>query len=277
MDLEPLTDLRDPVVVIAFSGWNDAANAASDVVEHLVAQYPGDELMPIDDEHYFDFQATRPVLHRAADGPWIEWPSIRLRRLRHPERDIVAVLGPEPNLRWRSFCRAVVERVRGLRPDLVVTIGAMLSDTPHSRPFPTGLYTTNETLRERLGFETSSYEGPVGIVGVLGQAVEQAGVPSAALWVSVPHYVASPPNPQAQLQLLGRLESVLGIDIDHGDLEPRAQEWVEAVDAIAGQDPDIEEYIEQLEEARDQEVVEENSGDRIAAEFERYLRGQRDG
>lgn len=273
MHFEPLQDLRNPAVVIAFSGWNDAANAASDLAQRLVDTLPGDEMPPIDDELYFDFQATRPVLRREADGPWIEWPAIRLRRLRHPARDIVMVFGPEPNLRWKSFCRDVVARLEPLSPTIVIAMGAMLADNPHSRPFPTGLYAHSDGLRERFGFQTSSYTGPTGIVGVLSQAFVQAGLPSASLWVSVPHYVAGPPNPKAQLHLLERLETALEVELDHGDLETGTVSWNEAVSELAGQDPEIEHYIEQLEEARDQEVVEENSGDKIAEEFEQYLRG----
>ncbi|NLE98991.1 MAG: PAC2 family protein [Propionibacterium sp.] len=276
MQFEPLSDLRDPAVVIAFSGWNDAANAASDLAERIIEAHPGDEIEPIDDENFFDFQATRPVLRKEADGAWIQWPGIRLRRVRHPERDIIVVLGAEPNLRWRSFCALMAERLREFNPGIVVAVGAMLSDTPHSRPFPTGLYANSDSLKERLGFETSDYTGPTGIVGVLTQALSQADLPTASLWVSVPHYVANPPNPKAQLQLIERLENALDITLDRGDLMEQAQEWVGAVDELAGQDPDIEHYIEQLEEARDQEVVEEISGDRIAADFERYLRGNPD-
>lgn len=276
MQFEPLSDLRDPAVVIAFSGWNDAANAASDLAERIIEAHPGDEIEPIDDENFFDFQATRPVLRKEADGAWIQWPGIRLRRVRHPERDIIVVLGAEPNLRWRSFCALMAERLREFNPSIVVAVGAMLSDTPHSRPFPTGLYANSDSLKERLGFETSDYTGPTGIVGVLTQALSQADLPTASLWVSVPHYVANPPNPKAQLQLIERLENALDITLDRGDLMEQAQEWVGAVDELAGQDPDIEHYIEQLEEARDQEVVEEISGDRIAADFERYLRGNPD-
>lgn len=272
MHFEPPTDLRDPAVVIAFSGWNDAANAASDLAERLIEALPGDELQSIDDETYFDFQATRPLVRREADGAWIEWPSIRFRRLRHETRDIIMVVGPEPNLRWRSFCREIVERVEQLSPSITLTLGAMLADTPHSRPFPTGLYAHTDDLRERLGFESSTYSGPTGIIGVLSQALAHAGLPSASLWVSVPHYVCNPPNPKAQLQLLERLETALCVQFDRDDLETAAASWIEAVDELAGQDPDIEEYIEQLEEARDQEVVEENSGERIAEEFEKYLR-----
>lgn len=274
MQFEPLTDLTNPAVVIAFSGWNDAANAASDLADLLIDQFEGDELEPIADEDLWDYQATRPFLRREPDGSWIEWPGIRLRRVRHPERDIIVILGPEPNLRWKSFTRMLVERVSEFEPELVIAIGAMLSDTPHSRPFPTGLYAHTDDLKEKLGFETSDYSGPVGIIGVLTQALAQEGLPTASLWISVPHYVANPPNPKAQLELLTRLEGALDISIEPGELGAQADQWVSAVDELAGQDPDIEHYIEQLEEARDQEVVEEASGDRIAAEFERYLRGR---
>lgn len=276
MQFEPLTDLRDPAVVIAFSGWNDAGSAASDLTERLIELLPGDEMQPIDDERYFDFQATRPVLRREADGPWIQWPGIRMRRLRHETRDIVVLLGPEPNLRWRSFCAELVERVAELDPSLVMVLGAMLTDTPHSRPFPTAVYAASTGLRERFGFETSDYTGPTGIVGVLTQELAQAGLPTASLWVSVPHYVPASPNPKAHFHLLEGLEHALGVEIDHGELEQQSSEWVSAVGELAGQDPDIASYVETLEEARDQEVVEENSGDKIAAEFEQYLQ-RRDG
>ncbi|RRD47982.1 PAC2 family protein [Tessaracoccus sp. OH4464_COT-324] len=272
MQFEPASDLRDPVVLIAFSGWNDAGEAASDVMRLLLDAYPGSELEPVDDETYFDFQATRPHIRREADGAWIEWPSIRFRRLAHPERDIIVVFGPEPNLKWRSFCRTLVERVTALRPTIVLALGAMLSDIPHTRPLPTGLYAASEELKERFGFQRSTYTGPTGIVGVLSQAFAQHGLPTASLWVSVPHYVANPPNAKAQVHLLDKLEGALGISIDRGDLGEQARAWESAVNDLAQSDPEISQYIEALEAVRDKEVVEELSGDRIAAEFERYLR-----
>ena len=126
--------LRNPAVVVAFSGWNDAGNAASDIVAHLIAAYPGFDVGTIDGERYYDFQAARPMLHRAADGPWIEWPAIRFRVVQHPDRDLVVVVGPEPNLLWRTFAAELIGHVQRVEPDIVVFLGAMLSDTPHSRP-----------------------------------------------------------------------------------------------------------------------------------------------
>lgn len=271
MHFEPVTDLRNPAAVVAFSGWNDAANAASDLLERIIDHYPGEEIGILDGEDFYDYQATRPMLRREADGPWIEWPGVRFRRVRLPERDLIVVLGPEPNLKWRTFSRDVVNVLRPLEPEMVIAVGAMLSDAPHSRPFPTGLYAISPSLQDRLGFETSDYVGPTGILGILTQALADSGVPTASLWISVPHYVANPPNPKAQLQLLERLDGALGVSLDKGELPQKADEWVQAVNSLAGQDPDIKDYIEQLEEARDEEVVQENSGERLAAEFTKFL------
>ena len=140
-------DLTNPAVVIAFSGWNDAANAASDALLHLMEHYPSSELETIDDEHYFDFQVTRPILRRSPDGPWIQWPRITLQRVRLPERDLIIVVGPEPNQLWRSFSRELVQRLKRYEPSMVLLLGAMLSDTPHSRPLPVAMYTYDSQLR----------------------------------------------------------------------------------------------------------------------------------
>lgn len=272
MQFASLDDLRDPAVVVAFSGWNDAGNAASDLVRHLMDAYPGTDLAGIDDERYWDFQHTRPMLHRAADGPWIEWPAIRLRVVRHPQRDIVVVLGPEPNLLWRSFSIELVERIARIKPEIVLFLGAMLSDTPHSRPLPVGVYTTDPAVEREFAMETNDYTGPTGMIGVTSQLLLHERIPAAAIWVSVPHYVSTPPNPKAQDALLTELEGVLRIELDHAEIPTEAAKWSSAVDALSQQDPDIAEYIEQLEEARDTEEVEGATGDTIAAELEKFLR-----
>ena len=268
--------LRDPVVVIGFSGWNDAGNAASDILRHLMEAYPGTDLGVIDDERYFDFQHTRPMLNQAADGPWVEWPALRIRAVHHPARDIVTVIGPEPNLLWRTFTRELVDRVKETRAGLVVFLGAMLSDTPHSRPLPVGLYTSDPQLQDRFGMEPNDYTGPTGIIGIAAQMMLHERIPAASIWVSVPHYVAAPPNPKAQDALLSELETVLSVELDHAELAQEAVKWTSAVDALSHQDPDIAEYIEHLEEARDAEEVEGATGDTIAAELEKFLRQQRD-
>ena len=272
MQFTPLEGLRDPAVVIAFSGWNDAGNAASDLMRHLIEAYPGSDAGIIDDERYYDFQHTRPLLHRAADGPWVEWPAVRIRIVHHPERDLVVMLGPEPNLLWRSFATELIGRIEQIEPEIVLFLGAMLSDTPHSRPLPVGLYTSDPEVGRRFKMESSDYTGPTGMIGVAGQLMIHERIPSASLWVSVPHYVSTPPNPKAQDALLTELEGVLKISVDHKDIPEEAERWSTAVDQLSQQDPDIAEYIEQLEEARDQEEVQEATGDTIAAELEKFLR-----
>lgn len=271
-----LEGLKNPVAVVAFSGWNDAGNAASDAVRHLHATYLGADLGSIDDERYFDFQHTRPMLNRTADGPWLEWPAVRLRVLHHPERDIVTVLGPEPNLLWRSFTRELVDKMLRIDPELVVFLGGMLSDTPHSRPLPVGRYSQDPSIRRRFGMEAGDYSGPTGMTGVASQLMTLERIPTASLWVSVPHYVSTPPNPKAQDALLGELETLLGVSLDHAEIPDEAQKWAEAVDELSQQDPDVAEYIGQLEEARDAEEVEGATGDTIAAELEKFLRRQVD-
>ncbi|CAL8969871.1 hypothetical protein TESS_TESS_02015 [Tessaracoccus sp. O5.2] len=272
MQFTPLEGLRDPAVLIGFSGWNDAANAASDLLRHLIDAYPGSDAGAIDDERFYDFQATRPMLHRAADGPWVEWPGVRIRVVNHPDRDLVVMIGPEPNLLWRTFAAELIGHVQRVEPDIVVFLGAMLSDTPHSRPLPVGLYTSDPGVEQRLSIQPNDYTGPTGMIGVASQLMLHARIPAASLWVSVPHYVAAPPNPKAQEALLTELEGVLRVALDHKSIPEEAERWSTAVDQLSQQDPDIAEYIEQLEEARDQEEVQEATGDTIAAELEKFLR-----
>ena len=277
MRIEHLAPLRDLAVIIAFGGWNDAGSAASDTASHVLSKYERVELATIDDERYFDYQATRPYMRRSADGPFIEWPTISLTLVRHPERDIIVVVGPEPSLLWRSFSAELMQHLRELEPKLVVLLGAMLSDTPHSRPLPVSMYTFDAELRELLDLEPSKYEGPTGIIGVVNQMLITEGMPTASMWVAIPRYVANPPSPKGQQALLSRLEQVLGLSLDYDDLPDEADKWTAAVDELSSEDPDVAEYIEQLEEAKDAHDVEGATGDTIAAEFERYLRGRGDG
>lgn len=190
--------------------------------------------------------------------------------------DLILGIGPEPSLLWRSYCADFVRSLESVRPSVVVLLGAMLSDTPHSRPLPVSAYSLDKALQERLLLTPSTYEGPTGILGVLNQAILTAGIPVASIWVQVPHYVATPPNPKAQLALLTQLEQLLGLTVDKHDLPENSDEWTRAVDELSQEDPDVAEYIEQLEEQKDASDVEGATGDTIAAEFERYLRGHGD-
>ena len=269
-----LEGLRDPAVVIAFSGWNDAANSASDALLHIMETFPSSELEALDDEHYFDFQVTRPILRRSPDGPWIQWPHVTVQRIQLASRDLIVAVGPEPNQLWRTFATDLVGRLKRYTPSLVVLLGAMLSDTPHTRPLPVAVHTYDPVLRERLSIEELRYEGPVGITGVVNQALIAEGLPSASMWVSIPHYVGSAPNPKAQYALLNQLEPLLDASLGAGKLLTEANDWAKAVDELSAEDPDVAEYIEQLEEAKDASDAESVTGDAIAEEFERYLRDQ---
>ncbi len=276
MDIEPEQQLDQPAVVLAFSGWNDAGNAASDAVQQLLDHYPATELDRIDDERFYDFQATRPYLKRSADGSWIQWPELKLLRLAHPQRDLIVAVGPEPSLQWRSYARTLIARIEQYQPSLCVLLGAMLSDSPHSRPLPVTLGTLDHELRHRLGLEPLNYEGPTGIVGVVNQTLVAEGYPTASMWVAIPHYVSSPPNPKGQLALLQRLEQLLEIELDLGELAAEAADWTEAVEELSQDDPDVAEYVERLEQVSDAQAVEGATGETIAADFERYLRGRDD-
>ena len=277
MRFDHLAPFRNLAVVVAFSGWNDAGGAASDTAAHVLEKYDRIELTSIDDERYFDYQATRPTLRHSLDGPFIEWPGITLTLVRHPERDLLMVVGPEPSLLWRSFATELIDHLKKLEPRLVVLLGAMLSDTPHSRPLPVSMYTFDTALRELLDLEPSTYEGPTGITGILHQMLIAQGLATASMWVAIPHYVANPPSPKGQQALLTQLEQVLGLSLEYDDLPDEAEKWSAAVDELSSEDPDVAEYIEQLEEAKDAHDVEGATGDTIAAEFERYLRGRGDG
>lgn len=267
-----LRNLRDPMVVIAFSGWSDAAQAASDVADHLVSLYAGEVVVTIDPDDYYDFQSSRPLVSVDELGERsITWPTTEVVLCKLPMRDVVVVRGPEPNFRWPSFAAALSAIIAVADPELVIVLGALLSENPHSRPVPVTLSSSDVTLREQFGAVVSTYEGPTGIQGVMAYACQLAGIPTVSVWAACPHYVANPPNPKATLALLSHLEDLLGGPIDLGDLAARAEMWERSVDDLAADDPDVAEYIANLESASDAHEP-EVSGDAIAAEFQRYLR-----
>ena len=209
-----------PVVVVAFEGWNDAADAATAVVEHLAETYPTEIVFEIDSDDYYDYQIVRPRVVETDDGREVVWPSASVRVAHLPERDVLLVSGPEPNLHWQRFCSTLVSAFRSFEPEMVILLGAMLTDSPHSRPLPVTGNTSDTGLAKSLGLEPSGYEGPTGITGVLGDACHRAGLREVSLWASVPHYVAAPPNPKATLALLARLEDLLDVALRLDDLLP---------------------------------------------------------
>ncbi|OLF12257.1 carboxylate--amine ligase [Actinophytocola xinjiangensis] len=278
---EEVRPLVEPVLVAAFEGWNDAGDAASAAIEHLQLTWEATALTEVDPDDYYDFQVTRPTV-RMVDGVTrrVEWPTTRLSVCRPPgaSRDVVLMHGIEPNMRWRKFCAELIDHVNELGVTTVVTLGALLADTPHTRPVPVTGTAYDAASAAQFGLERSRYEGPTGIVGVLQDACVRAGVPAISIWAAVPHYVSQPPSPKATLALLHRVEEVLDMEVPLGELPEQAEEWERTVTEMAAEDEDVRDYVRALEERGDSETtLNETSGDAIAAEFERYLRRRRPG
>ncbi|MGI5130430.1 PAC2 family protein [Pseudonocardia sp. CA-107938] len=272
-----LPRLVDPVLVAAFEGWNDAGEAASTAVEHLELTWDATALGSIDPEEYYDFQVTRPHV-RLSGGVTrrIEWQTTRLSVAEIPGtgRHVVLVNGIEPNLRWKAFCRELLGWVERLGVTKVITLGALLTDIPHTRPTAITGVSFDRSSAGRLRVEPSSYEGPTGIVGVLQNACVEAGVPAVSFWASVPHYVSQARVPKAAVALLQVLEEQLDVEVPLGTLPEQAEEWERTVSEMAEADDEVREYVRQLEEQAEAEadVLPEADGDAIAADFERYLR-----
>jgi proteasome assembly chaperone (PAC2) family protein len=272
--------LRAPALVCAFKGWNDAGEAATSAVSFMGAALDATRFATIDPEQYVDFQATRPQV-KLVDGRTraIEWPEWEVYEARIPRapRDLVILTGPEPSYRWREFCGQVVELAEALGVQLVVTLGALLADVPHSRPVSVTAFASDPGLVERLQLQPPTYEGPTGIVGVLQNACAEAGMPAASLWAAVPHYVAVAPNPKGALAVLRRLESLVGVTVDAQDLETAAVDYERQVSRAVELDPEVQAFVERLERAADEEegptdLSQLPSGDVLAREFQRFLR-----
>ena len=272
--------LRAPALVCAFKGWNDAGDAASAAVQFLGASHNATRFAQIDPEDFYDFQATRPRIRLDEAGSReLTWPSVEIYEARVPRapRDLVLLTGPEPSMRWRTFCAAIVELAEALGTQMVVTVGALLADVPHSRPVSITGLTSDESLTGHLGLNRSSYEGPTGITGVLWQACAEAGLPAASLWAAVPHYVAAAPNPKAALALVRKLEGLVGVTVDASELETAAGDYERQVGQAVQSDPDVQAFVERLEQAAERDTSplgpgDLPSGDAIASEFQRFLR-----
>lgn len=275
-----LPQLRRPIILAAFEGWNDAADAATAAVEHLALAWDAVPLMEIDSDDYYDFQVNRPTV-RQIDGVTrrIDWPTTSISYCSPPgaDRDIVLLRGIEPNMRWRAFSGEIVDLASALDVQTTVMLGALLADTPHTRPVPvTGTAYSSESAA-RFNLAESRYEGPTGITGVLQDLFVQAGLPAVAFWAAVPHYVSTPPNPKATVALLNRVEEVLDIEVPLGGLPEQAEEWERAVTEMTEDDEEIADYVRGLEERGDaemdaDEMLAKIDGDALAAEFERYLK-----
>ncbi len=274
--------LRAPALVCAFTGWNDAGDAASAALSFVGSSLGAERFARIDPEEFYDFQAARPEI-RLSEGRArrIVWPAVEIFACRVPRapRDLILLQGPEPSMRWGSFCRQIIDLAEAMGTQLVVTLGALLADVPHSHPVAMTGLASDDALVERLGLAQATYEGPTGIVGVLHAACADAGLPSASLWASVPHYVAAAPNPKAALAIIRKLEGLVGIAVDAGELERAAADYERQVSLAVQADPDVQAFVERLERAAEEESEaispgELPSGDVIAREFQRFLRQQ---
>jgi predicted ATP-grasp superfamily ATP-dependent carboligase len=266
-------------MVCAFQGWNDAGEAASSAVSFLASALEARRFARIDSEEFYDFQANRPCVQFNDSGEReIAWPTVEVFEAAAPRapRDLVLVQGVEPSMRWRAFSSHLIDLAEALGVQLVVSLGALLGDVPHTRPVAMTGHASDPSLMERLGMQASTYEGPTGIVGVLHSASAQAGLPSASLWAGVPHYVAAAANPKAALALVRRLEGLIGVSVDVSELESAAADYERQVGLAVQSDPDIQAFVERLEQAveSDEEVSLEDvpSGDILAREFQRFLR-----
>ncbi len=279
IELDAAGKLSSPAVIAAFEGWNDAGEAASGVISHLSTAWQSRPVGAIDPEDFYDFQVTRPVME-VADGQTerLIWPTTRLSVARPDgfDRDLILVHGIEPNMRWRTFSDELVAALAELGAELVVLLGALLADSPHTRPVPVNAAASDTKLAAQLHVDPVDYKGPTGIVGVLQQACSTAGIPAVSLWAAVPHYVAQPPSPKATLALLRGVEDILDLTLPLADLPDEARAWERGVDELADQDSEVAEYVRTLEEAKDATDLPEASGDAIAREFERYLRRRGD-
>lgn len=275
-------ELRRPVLIAAFRGWNDAGEAATFAASHLGRVWAAKMIASIDPEEFYDFQSVRPEVD-LVDGRTrrIVWPTNELSAAVLPgsSHDVVVLVGTEPNLRWKTFARTVTEFAQRLGVDMVLTLGALMADVPHSRSVPVTGTAADDELIERLGLSRSRYEGPTGIVGVLHDACARAGLRSASLWAAVPHYLAVSPNPKASLALVERAVQIVGVQADTGDLVAASVAYEKRVADLVSSDEDVEAYVHLLEQRSDERAPEEGfdvselpSADALADEVERFLR-----
>jgi len=283
--LEWRPELERPVLIAAFTGWNDAAEAASVALGTLRESWEARRFGAFEAEEFFDYQATRPQI-KLVEGVTrqVEWPENLLSATASSleaagGRGAILLSGPEPNFRWRAFSTAVIELSRELGVEVVITMGALLADVPHSRPVAVAANSQDPALVENLGLSASRYEGPTGITGVLHRACAESGLPSVSFWASVPHYLPAVPSPPAALALLHSLSDLLGMEVDTSGLERGATAYQEQVSAAVSQDSELSSYVRMLEERIDSQADPEPrnlpSGDELAQELESFLRDER--
>jgi proteasome assembly chaperone (PAC2) family protein len=286
MEIHQIPLLREPIMIMAFSGWNDAAEAASGAVEHLLSGWrdKNDDVLPelianVESEDFYDFQVNRPVVSiDESEIRSITWPSTQVFGMTIPSmsRDLVIVTGVEPSMKWKSFTSDILDLADDLEVSLIVSLGSLLADVPHTRPVTVTGTGAHPSIANRLGVSVSKYEGPTGILGIIQDGCMRRGIDAISLWAAVPHYAANAPSPKATLALINTLEEFLNIKIPLSDLPDRADAWENEVNDLAADDSEIAEYVKALEESKDAAELPDISGDTIAKEFERYLRRQQE-
>lgn len=272
---EPAFALRNPIMIAAFEGWNDAGESATGAISHLLTVWTHQQLAITDPEEYYDFQVNRPTIRVDAKVVReIIWPNTIVYAVSTPhlENDFLIVKGIEPSMRWRRFADELLDLADDYESPLLITMGALLADTPHSRPISVTGSGSHPDVAERLGVEISRYEGPTGIVGILQDAANRRDLDAVSLWAVVPHYVSTPPSPKASLALVNALEDFLEISIAQGDLPARARAWEDQVNQMAAEDAEVGDYVKQLESSKDASEIPELSGEVLAREVERFLR-----
>ena len=286
MEIHQIPALRSPVTVIAFSGWNDAGEAATGAAAHLLGSWADSQsdvvpelIADVDAEEFYDFQVNRPtVVVDESSIRSLTWPGTQVFGLRTPElgHDFVVISGVEPSMKWKTFTANILDLADDLEVDMVITLGSMLADTPHTRPITVSGSGAHPEIAQRLGVEISRYEGPTGILGVIQDACVRRGIDAISLWAAIPHYASASPSPKATLALINALEDFLEISLPQGDLHSESNQWEVDVSEMAKEDSDVAEYVKALEESKDAAELPEVSGESIARELERFLRRQRE-
>jgi predicted ATP-grasp superfamily ATP-dependent carboligase len=271
-------------MVIAFSGWNDAAEAATGALSHLLGSWtdPSFDVVPelvadVDPEEFYDFQVNRPMIYVDESSVRnLTWPGTQIYALRTPtlDHDFIVVRGVEPSMKWKTFTSDLLDLAEDLEIDLVITMGSMLADTPHTRPITVSGSGAHPDIAQRLGVEISKYEGPTGILGVIQVACVAREIDAVSLWAAVPHYASNSPSPKASLALVNALEDFLRISIPQGTLPEESSAWEVEVTEMAKEDSDVAEYVKALEESKDASELPDATGESIARELERFLRRQ---
>ena len=276
MDLDKVFPHGSTIVIAAFGGWNDAGQSATDALEHLLDVWHCEEIVDLPGDEYYDYQFNRPEVSLGLAGDReIAWPGTTVFKATAdslPDMKIFLVHGVEPSMKWKQFCAEIMSQLQLGKDTVLVTLGALLADVAHTRPIPVSGTTSSKQMQLLTGFESSKYEGPTGILGILQSEFEVQGIPSIALWAAIPHYVATPPCPKATLSLIRGLEDLLDTSIPVDLLIEEARAWQLGVDEMSTEDDEISDYVRGLEETQDTAELPEATGEAIAREFERYLR-----